>query len=314
MSDARDIAFNAEKAVIERYAAASAAREEKLCCPVSYDPKYLAVIPDEIIERDYGCGDPSRYVRTGDAVLDLGCGGGKICYIASQIVGPEGRVIGVDFNPAMLALARRHQDAIARRIGWNNVSFRMGRIQDLRTDYEALARFAEEHPVSSLESLMVLDEFKREQRIAAPLVKDKSVDVIVSNCVLNLVAESDRIQLFAEMFRVLRPGGRIAVSDIVADKTVPAKMRQDSELWSGCIAGAFEERQFLEAFEAAGFESVSFDKRDEKPWRVVEGIEFRAATVIARKPGGDSNVKLVADVTSTAPKAIKGTSGGKCCG
>ena len=81
------------------------------------------MIPNEIIERDYGCGDPSQFVRPGETVLDLGSGGGKICYIASQVVGSEGRVIGVDFNTDMLALARKYQPEVASRIGYNNVEF-----------------------------------------------------------------------------------------------------------------------------------------------------------------------------------------------
>jgi SAM-dependent methyltransferase len=84
-----------ERAVRERYGAAARVREAALCCPVDYDARYLAAIPAEVIERDYGCGDPSRHVRGGDVVLDLGSGGGKICFIAAQLVGKQGRVIGV---------------------------------------------------------------------------------------------------------------------------------------------------------------------------------------------------------------------------
>src|SRR5919109_574756 len=97
-----------EDAVRERYGAGAKTVEPALCCPVSYDPKYLAAIPDEVIERDYGCGDPTPYVRPGDTVLDLGAGGGKVCFIAAQVASPSGRVIGVDCNPDMLALARRN--------------------------------------------------------------------------------------------------------------------------------------------------------------------------------------------------------------
>src|SRR3989338_10373469 len=112
---------NIEQAVRERYAQGAKIKEEALCCPTSYDPKYLKVIPREILEKDYGCGDPSRYLKEGDAVLDLGSGAGKICYIASQVVVSKGRVICVDFNPTMLGLARKYQQEIAGRIGWHNV-------------------------------------------------------------------------------------------------------------------------------------------------------------------------------------------------
>src|SRR5687767_5278629 len=109
--------INVEEAVKERYSAAAKAQDAALCCPVTYNQDYLKVIPKEIMERDYGCGDPSTHVRTGDTVLDLGSGAGKMCFIVSQIIGPTGRVIGVDMNDDMLALARAHRDAIGRAIG-----------------------------------------------------------------------------------------------------------------------------------------------------------------------------------------------------
>jgi SAM-dependent methyltransferase len=109
------------------------------------------------------------------------------------------------------------------------------------------------------------------------------VDVIISNCVLNLVREEDREQLFREMFRVLKRGGRVAISDIVSDEPVPEKMKQDSELWSGCISGAYQEAAFLAAFERAGFHAIAFDKYGAQPWKTIRGIEFRSVTVTARK-------------------------------
>lgn len=98
--------IDVERAVNQRYAEAAQRREPELCCPISYDPRYLAVIPEDIRERDYGCGDPSAFVREGDTLLDLGCGAGKICYIAAQIVGPSGKIVGNDANAEMLELAR----------------------------------------------------------------------------------------------------------------------------------------------------------------------------------------------------------------
>src|SRR4051812_2717037 len=112
-----------ESAVKERYAAGARAQEPALCCPVDYDARYLEAIPREVIERDYGCGDPSRHVRRGETVLDLGSGTGKICFIASQVSGPEGRVIGVDMTDAMLEIARRNAPIVAERIGYANVEF-----------------------------------------------------------------------------------------------------------------------------------------------------------------------------------------------
>ena len=147
----RKIPFNMERAVLQRYADGAVSKEQALCCPVQYDAKYLKVIPQEILDKDYGCGDPSRYLREGDVVLDLGSGGGKICFIASQVVGPRGKVIGVDFNPTMLALARCYQKQVGDKIGWHNVEFRRGKIQDLKTDLDRLERDLTSRPVSFLE-------------------------------------------------------------------------------------------------------------------------------------------------------------------
>ena len=125
-----------EAAVLQRYGNAAEEVEACLCLPVSYDKTLLQVIPDEIIEKDYGCGDPSRFIRPGETVLDLGSGSGKACYIICQIVGAKGKVIGVDFNPPMLELARKYQKSIGEKLGFNNVEFRRGKIQDLKTDLD----------------------------------------------------------------------------------------------------------------------------------------------------------------------------------
>src|SRR3989304_572506 len=121
-----------EGAVLERYGSAAQEVEACLCLPVSYNEALLNVIPQEILEKDYGCGDPSRYVREGETVLDLGSGSGKGCYIIAQVVGPRGRVIGVDFNQEMLALARKYQDAIGRKLGYHNVGVCRGRVPNPR--------------------------------------------------------------------------------------------------------------------------------------------------------------------------------------
>jgi arsenite methyltransferase len=128
--------IHVEQSVRSRYSGAAQEREAALCCPVNYRAELLEAIPQDILERDYGCGDPSPFVKAGDTVLDLGSGGGKLCYITAQLVGAEGRVIGVDCNTEMLALARRHQAEVVERIGFDNVSFRCGLIQDLQLDLE----------------------------------------------------------------------------------------------------------------------------------------------------------------------------------
>lgn len=270
-----------EAAVRDRYAAGAGASEPALCCPVDYDPQYLAAIPAEVIERDYGCGDPSRHLCPGEVVLDLGSGTGKIAFIASQVVGASGRVIGVDMTAEMLDVARRAAPVVAGRVGYANVSFRRGRIQDLALDLDALDAALAESPLDGADAYLRAGALAERLRREQPLVADRSVDVVVSNCVLNLVAPGDKAALFAEIFRVLRVGGRAVISDIVADEAVPAAMQADPELWSGCVSGAMTERGFLRAFEDAGFHGIRVLKMDAAPWRTVEGIEFRSVTVEA---------------------------------
>lgn len=275
--------MNVDSAVRDRYSNAAQAAEASLCCPVDYDAQYLKAIPQEIIERDYGCGDPSKHLQPGDHVLDLGSGGGKICYIASQVVGDSGRVVGVDVNDDMLGLARQYQSQVADTIGYSNVDFRKGRIQDLQLNLEQFEQWLQEHPVNSAADWLAAQEEADRLRQQSPLVASDSMDAVVSNCVLNLVKNEDRQQLFAEVFRVLRRGGRAVISDIVSDEDVPQSLQDDPRLWSGCISGAFREDAFLSAFEAAGFYGVEILSRQEEPWAVIDGIEFRSVTLQAWK-------------------------------
>ncbi len=280
----QDPNLNIETCVADRYSSAAEAREEALCCPVQYKPELLEVIPDEIIQRDYGCGDPSPFVKPGDTVLDLGSGGGKLCYIAAQIVGKAGKVIGVDCNEEMLGLARQYQSQVAKTIGYDVVSFRCGVIQNLGLDLELF-----QSELKKLESdglANILDRRRLEQKLQTeqPMIESNSVDCVVSNCVLNLVRPEDRQQLFAELFRVLKVGGRAAISDIVSDETVPEHLQNNADLWSGCISGAWREDEFLAEFKAAGFEGMHLVKRESEPWQTVEGIEFRSVTIVAYKP------------------------------
>ena len=276
--------LDVESAVRERYSRGAARPEADLCCPTHrYDPKYLEVIPQEVVERDYGCGNPPQHLRMGETVLDLGAGAGKVCFIAAQVVGPKGRVIGIDINDEMLAVARRNAPKVAQNIGYQNVEFRKGKIQDLKLDLEALAGWLQRNPVHDCAGLDELELQKRILRERQPLVPDESVDVVISNCVLNLVSPGEKQQLFNEIFRVLRHGGRAVISDITSDEDVPDQMQSDPQLWSGCISGALREDRFLQAFEDAGFYGISMLSRHAESWRTVQGIEFRSVTVVAYK-------------------------------
>src|SRR5881275_3226579 len=170
-----------ETIVRQRYAVGAKERADKLCCPIDYEDQYLKVIPQEVIERDYGCGDPSRYLREGETVLDLGSGSGKICFIAAQIVGPKGRVIGVDMTDEMLEVARRNAPIVAQHLGYANVEFRKGRIQDLALSIDLLDEELKRRPISDAVSFLAADELAQELRVKSPLIASDSVDVVVSN-------------------------------------------------------------------------------------------------------------------------------------
>lgn len=272
-----------ETATRDRYAAAALEQEPALCCPVDYDPQYLKAIPEEVIEKDYGCGDPSKWLKEGETVLDLGSGTGKICFIASQVVGPTGKVIGVDMTDDMLEVARRNAPIVAERIGHSNVEFRKGRIQDLALDLEKLEERLKDQPISDANSFLQLDDIVTELKLKFPMIPDNSVDVVVSNCVLNLVEPHLKAQLFEEIYRVLKVGGRAVISDIVSDEVVPEHLMKDDYLWSGCISGALSEVDFMQAFEDVGFYGVEWVKFETEPWQTVEGFEFRSVTVQAWK-------------------------------
>ena len=115
------------------------------------------------------------------------------------------------------------------------------------------------------------------------MIADESIDVIVSNCVLNLVPPEDKKALFAELYRVLKRGGCVAISDIVSDEPVPEHLAKDADLWSACISGAFLEEDFLKGFEDAGFYGIHIEDFQSKPYQVVGGIEFRSITLTAYK-------------------------------
>ena len=275
--------INAESVVKQRYTGAAHRPEAALCCPINYDPRYLKIIPPEVIEKDYGCGDPSKHVLPGETVLDLGSGTGKICFIAAQVVGPAGRVIGVDMTDDMLAIARRNAPIVAQRLGYANVEFRKGRIQDLALDLDRLDAELKQRPIADGNAFLAAQELAADLRVRSPLIASDSIDVVVSNCVLNLVEPAAKQQMFTELFRVLKTGGRAVISDIVSDEDVPVTLQNDPTLWSGCIAGAYREDLFLRAFEQAGFHGIQILARDGKPWQTVNGLEFRSLTVQAFK-------------------------------
>lgn len=170
-----------------------------------------------------------------------------------------------------------------QRLGYANVEFRKGRIQDLGLDLEVLDAELKKHPIANANTFLRALELAADLRVRHPLIETESVDAVVSNCVLNLVEAQNKQQLFQEIFHVLRKGGRAVISDIVSDEDVPDAMQQDPTLWSDCISGALREDLFLKAFEDAGFYGICLLKREQQPWQTVQGIEFRSVTVEAFK-------------------------------
>lgn len=275
--------YDIESTVLARYQDGAKQQQPSLCCPTEYEGNYLDILPEEIVAKDYGCGDPTRYVNFGETVVDLGSGVGKNCYILAQKLGASGKIIGVDFNDEMLSLARKYQGEMANKLGYHNTKFVKGKIQDLKLDLDKLQNWLESNPVNSIDKV---GEYEAEcdlLRQQEPLIDDNSVDVVISNCVLNLVRPQDKQQLFAEIFRVLKRGGRAVISDIVCDEDPTPAIINDPDLWSGCIAGAFREDNFLKMFEDAGFYGIEILKREAEPWQVIDGVEFRSLTIRAYK-------------------------------
>lgn len=282
--------YNIEQEVLTRYQQGAREQQPSLCCPTAYDQNYLEILPEEIIAKDYGCGDPTRYIQAGETVVDLGSGAGKNCYIIAQKVGATGRVIGVDFNDEMLQLARKYQGEISAKLGYSNTEFVKAKIQDLQLNLDSLSEWLNSHPVTCVEDLAELDKVSDRLRQSNPLIANDSVDVVVSNCVLNLVRPQDKQQLFSEIYRVLKPGGRAIISDIVSSADPTPAILEDPELWSGCIAGAFREDRFIEMFAQAGFYGMEILERQEQPWQVIDEIEFRSLTIRAFKPPSESSL------------------------
>ncbi len=251
-NDSESNSIDQTKAVEARYGAAANHQEACLCTPVEFDQGLLIAIPQKVINRDYGCGDPTRWIRSGDNVLDLGSGSGKNAFICAQIVGQAGSVIGIDRNEEMLNLAREANSEVAKNIGFKNVCFLEGAIESL-------------------------DAIQSDQQ---PLIANSVIDVVLSNCVLNLVNPSARKAMLANIKRVLKPYGRVAISDIVSNIRVPLSLQKDPDLWSGCISGAWQEDEFIEDFQMIGFKDVHYSDRTKEPWRVVDGIEFRSVTLV----------------------------------
>jgi arsenite methyltransferase len=216
-----------------------------------------------------GCGLPTQFakIKKGDVVIDLGSGAGNDAFIARHETGETGKVIGIDFTPAMIERAR--QNAEAR--GFNNVEFRQGDIENM--------------PVTS-----------------------NTANVIVSNCVLNLVPNKDGV--IKETYRVLKPGGHFSISDIVLEGELPNEIKQAAEMYAGCVAGAIQKKAYLELIETNGFKNITVQK--DKPIIVPDDIlrqYLSEEQLTAFKQSGTG----IRSITVYAEKQKKTCCGPECC-
>jgi len=171
-----------------------------------------------------GCGIPTEFakIRTGDTIIDLGSGAGNDCFVARALTGETGKVIGIDMTEAMIGKARSN----AAKLGYNNVEFRFGDIENMPVD-------------------------------------NNTADVIISNCVLNLVP--DKVKAFSEIYRILKPGGHLSVSDVVLRGELPAEIRQAAEMYAGCVSGAIQIEEYLQIMKDAGLENIEVQKEKATP-------------------------------------------------
>ncbi len=219
---------------------------------LGYTNEDAASVPDGA-NLGLGCGNPQAIaaLKPGETVLDLGSGAGFDCFLAAKQVGAEGRVIGVDMTPEMVAKARKNAGK-AEDAAFSNVEFRLGEIEHL--------------PVA-----------------------DESVDVIISNCVINLSTEKEKV--FQEAYRVLKSGGRLAILDVLAVNPLPESLRNDLSAVSACIGGAETIEGVTRLLEDRGFASIHITPLDESRQPIDQwlpgtdaGAYVRSATIEAVKP------------------------------
>ena len=218
-----------------------------------------------------GCGLPTQFanIKQGDTVIDLGSGAGNDCFIARNETGPDGRVIGIDFTPAMIDKAKHNAEVR----GFNNVEFRQGDIEKM--------------PVTA-----------------------NMADVIVSNCVLNLVPNKDGVM--KEIYRVLKPGGHFSISDIVLEGELPQGIKEAAEMYAGCVAGAIQKQVYLQLIEANGFTNITVQK--DKPIIVPDDIlkQYLSEEQLSTFKQSGTGIRSIT-VYAEKPAEKKTCCGPECC-
>ena len=277
---------DALKAVVrEKYAEISNQSKnnnESSCCGVGSSccatVDYAVFADDYSTQKGYnpdadlglGCGIPTEFaqIKVGDTVVDLGSGAGNDCFVARELTGEKGRVIGVDMTEEMINKARQNVD----KLGFNNVEFRLGDIEEM--------------PVGA-----------------------GVVDVIVSNCVLNLVPNKPKA--FLEMNRVLKTGGHFSVSDVVIEGELPLALKNDAEMYAGCVSGAIQKSEYLSLLIKAGFEDVTVQKEKEVQLPDELLSEYMSGDEIAKYRSSDRGIYSIT-VYGKKPEASC-CEGSGCC-
>ncbi len=245
------------------------------CCTVDYavfaeDYSKLKGY-NEDADLGLGCGIPTEFahIKEGDTVLDLGSGAGNDCFVSRELVGDKGKVIGLDMTEVMINKARINAD----KLGFNNVEFRLGDIEEM--------------PIGG-----------------------ESIDVIVSNCVLNLVP--NKTAAFTESFRVLKPGGHFSVSDIVLKGELPESLKNDAEMYAGCVSGAIQGDDYLTIIHNAGFKDIKVQKQKAVvlPEEIIS--KYLSGEELAKFKGGDTGIYSIT-VYATKPEAGACAPGSGCC-
>jgi len=240
--------------VREFYAAAALTAKEDIANPFAPEQALATYIPEESKKKSYGCGSPVKdaALRPGEVLVDLGSGSGVECFMAAAEVGPAGKVYGVDMTDEMLALAGKSKKEVALKLGYDNIEFKKG--------------FLEALPIA-----------------------DNSTDVVISNCVINL--SPDKRRTFHEVFRILKPGGRMVVSDIVTDGEIPVHIRNDVQYRGECLGGALRQEDLLAMLRACGFVGTQLVKRF--PYRKEGGVQFYSLTFRTHKPETERQLEVI---------------------
>jgi len=257
--------------VREFYGQAAVAANEDIINPLAPAQAEADFIPGETRKRSYGCGSPvtDGGPQEGETLVDLGSGSGVECFMASSAVGQGGKVYGIDMTDEMLHLANEARAEVAGRLGYANVEFRKGFLEQIPLD-------------------------------------DGVADVVISNCVINL--SPDKRMTYQEIFRILRPGGRVVVSDIVTDTAIPPGIRNNIRYRGECLGGAMQQEELVAMMEAAGFTSIRLLKRF--PYRQVEGMDFFSLTYQAERPPFSAKAKGKVDVVYRGPFGAVHTASG----